>query len=358
MHTDPIAADKWNHGCWCLERRKGDPTIAKLEAKKAEESGATAQIAHAIARASKALANNQQERSQGQSAVVDGLPSSSQLSTAHQHIVSHLNELYPRRAQNPMSISAILNQIEDTHDRAPRDLTPANNTLPPQISQDIEEPLRKRARTNIASKSPPPFLNTNAQGHDAADETSTSIANPATTIASPTTILGSSNHEMSDAPQPTIEDLDTPKDGPATNLHHHTTVIIGGGAIGLATARQLALTAKENKVDHTVYLVDCMAELFTQSSGQGTGILNSEDLQPELQEFAQMTRQAFKTLCSSADFVAKTGFQAGSAFNAYSSDLDGAHLSPSVGNDMSDINWFKGKLDWGYQPQEGSYGLV
>jgi len=61
-----------------------------------------------------------------------------------------------------------------------------------------------------------------------------------------------------------------------------STVIIGGGVIGLATAYYLALPRSRDATQQgPVYIIDSSDELFSAASGHATGILHSKNFEDQ-----------------------------------------------------------------------------
>lgn len=103
----------------------------------------------------------------------------------------------------------------------------------------------------------------------------------------------------------------------ASDTNLETTIIVGGGSIGLNTAYHLALLAKASEQPRRIVVVEIFNETFAAASGQNTGCLHHEfreDEGPILEPLGKYSFQLWGERAEDADFRAAVGYRAHNFF--------------------------------------------
>lgn len=138
-----------------------------------------------------------------------------------------------------------------------------------------------------------------------------------------------------------------------------STVIVGGGVIGLSIARELAVMAHEKGWNHSITVVELRNSVFAQASGHNAGILTTEGLAispntEALADLAVASMDIWMRLGKDKTFCDATGYTTSKTSQVFVQH-DGQGESPLH---KSSNGWFKGKYGWAYADQDLSFGLV
>ena len=129
--------------------------------------------------------------------------------------------------------------------------------------------------------------------------------------------LGQHCHEMSSSEE--------------TSTDETSTIIIGGGVIGLCTAYHLAkATAQDTTVHrHKIIVIEDAGKVFSAASSANTGILSYSDFEEELRDLARYSYEQWETLVrGDADFNRQCGYREGANIALRPGSGEGHELIP------------------------------
>jgi glycine/D-amino acid oxidase-like deaminating enzyme len=119
-----------------------------------------------------------------------------------------------------------------------------------------------------------------------------------------------------------------------------STVIAGGGVIGLSTAWYLAVLQHQTNVSSCIYIVDSSSELLAGASGHATGVLHFDDFKEETRSLSRLSWSEHQALAAEHNGRARYGFSSLTAYNITIFE-EGSQTSINDGADVQLPRWFK-----------------
>lgn len=119
-----------------------------------------------------------------------------------------------------------------------------------------------------------------------------------------------------------------------------TIVIVGAGSIGLSTAYNLALSARDAAKSRNIIVLDSTSNPFGATSGTCTGCLHYEFREPEgdrLVELGQYSFELWEALSTDEKFRSAVGYRDHSFFE----------INPGTGQGLNELpDWFRTDSAW------------
>lgn len=125
-----------------------------------------------------------------------------------------------------------------------------------------------------------------------------------------------------------------------------STIIIGGGIIGLSTAYYLASSANSSSESYCISVVDSSPAAFVAASGGATGILGDYGFEPEAEALGVLSWNLHKELAEAYDGPQSWGFSDIVIQNLYNKSQHAAPIE-APNKSVSLPSWFKGSDEYG-----------
>ncbi|KAK8195914.1 hypothetical protein M8818_007065 [Zalaria obscura] len=121
-------------------------------------------------------------------------------------------------------------------------------------------------------------------------------------------------------------------------LKSRKTIIVGGGMIGLALARELAISAKAKRSRNEITVIEIGSTVFALASGNNAGIISTEDLPTQLHNMGELSCDAWLEMLNSKSTCAAVGYEEREVVIATSREPKEAHNIPGT---LPSDGWFK-----------------
>lgn len=133
-----------------------------------------------------------------------------------------------------------------------------------------------------------------------------------------------------------------PSDEGPQSLHGRTTVIVGGGVIGLFTAYSLAKAYHQLQRRHRILVIEARDNLFSASSEHNSGCLAHHWLPGFLKPLGAYPYDLWRDLGKDIGFLEACGYKEDCLYE----------IRPDNGKNLHELpNWFISKDSWDVRPE-------